>query len=1647
MSGMKITIGKVNGGVYNGNEIIINHNQDSDGTTVTGLSHQDRTSSRPIPVPSASQPFRESSSPSSPESLRSSCPVSFSGSPPQSDAVQSTIQEHDLPAPTPATDDCPPDGGTEHDERDSDQAQANYSHGPVAAVQPSDDYRAVGGRGNSILADRDGGREEVYDPTAMHELKTVQNSYDNTEHAAEYHSSGRQPSCHGQEYDLTYVKAPKVSQKRQSDPSLSTDGPEQTPVSSPTLSPSPNLPSDFSREQQTKEESRRERETPEEGLGESEPKRGSTTPEGERREWQNPGEEFGETDAGSVQGHDSFSITEGENEGPVIQDYGSISSRHSGTVSLGAEEREHSEETTVIPPYVHSAPPSLHMDGGGNILTGNTEATVPDTSQTGTRDIYVVHHKNMLFHDEESSVFVVESKTSEEIIQRASESGCFPDGSSQLLQMTWLEHLSFNLSCWKLMLKSETSDPNQLKDLTKHLCKVLRAWDAECIRQVTKQLHRTHKAFFQSMLWDKGLVVYLGHANLEKREELLESPLKEECQTALLQLLPDFALDHLAWGEPVVYDEEEKEDGGQSALSETISHADTIGAEDISTLTSLASSSSSGESFQSQQPVSVSAESNPSAQGSPPNSNTDSRLGNICRLLAEEVERWETQWHPKEPLEQLDRKLAAQAESHGEEMHKMTETMKKLQSELHRCQGESQLLTQLQQENKELKEEMEGRILSLEKQLEDQAETIRESIQQERMLAKEEREQGQLALKEEMQSRCATPLDQMKAALEEKMMQNQQNMLEEFNQKHKEELQAAREEMKREHQLGMEKMLQKQREMLEQVTKKHEEDKNAAQEEIKEDHQNQLEEIKRNLMNAFEEKINMKFEALHHEVTKKDEQQRATMTEIQKLRKELDDRLRAVQPAGAEASVIVGHVEGVEGATGGEDFVTRNLFSSALDESEEATLKLKGKDEQMASNQLEDRLHVLPFVPGMEQATFDRPKCPQTMLVHPRSENSGAGPDNMGATVTDVPSSPRNGARSKTNPRKTQKGREKKGGSPPAEASGKTSDTTEKAQGRSATASSTEVGSTEEEDLTKAEQFLDWISIRGNLSGSEDMAKTISKSVNAALKEEEAPAPRAKCLDTILCLDVSESIVRGGHLETVKKTAMDFVDGIEDLMDEMDLEENVAVVAVGGNARVVQHLTNDLTLVRDAIDTLDDSGGRSPFMQALLVCLAANKGRGGIVSISGVYKVRPRIIFITDGLPTDETQDTGPDLQSNKNQTSFALVQLLSQLASKKHKSTPRPINWVPIGQKADKSFLLSLAQLGGGELVAPDNIRQLCRYYKIQQTIGRLYKMVKNKGSNLKEETKLGELLTAIAYDTITPEEKDYIVEAVTKLQNAPQEEEEPEADDFDNVYEDKEKVKGGELLALGTRVVRGPDWKWKNQDTDGPGTVIQHSKKDNWIYVKWDNGVHNAYRYGQEGASDIVETQHHPRLISPDSDRLDFGVRVVRGPDWRWDNNNDGRGVGTVIRCRESDGRVKVRWDKTGEIFKYNYSSTKGKEVQIHMPEFQRYHGNEEDVTQDGQPEVDPNKTIPMWKWRDEMRQWRLYDEVVSSKLEMEYRKRPKASCVVRRAGKNRRVSFKMWQEKAVDGGHATEIQREMVDEERKNDLLAIELSLQYP
>ena len=83
---------------------------------------------------------------------------------------------------------------------------------------------------------------------------------------------------------------------------------------------------------------------------------------------------------------------------------------------------------------------------------------------------------------------------------------------------------------------------------------------------------------------------------------------------------------------------------------------------------------------------------------------------------------------------------------------------------------------------------------------------------------------------------------------------------------------------------------------------------------------------------------------MQHEMRQKSEGQAALM-EILKLRKEMEDRFRALPPGGA-VSTIVGMAEmgSGEGAVGGVS-LGRNVFSTALDESEQATSKLKGKEE------------------------------------------------------------------------------------------------------------------------------------------------------------------------------------------------------------------------------------------------------------------------------------------------------------------------------------------------------------------------------------------------------------------------------------------------------------------------------------------------------------------------------------------------------------------------------------------------------------------------------------------------------------------------------------------------------------------------------
>lgn len=69
--------------------------------------------------------------------------------------------------------------------------------------------------------------------------------------------------------------------------------------------------------------------------------------------------------------------------------------------------------------------------------------------------------------------------------------------------------------------------------------------------------------------------------------------------------------------------------------------------------------------------------------------------------------------------------------------------------------------------------------------------------------------------------------------------------------------------------------------------------------------------------------------------------------------------------------------------------------------------------------------------------------------------------------------------------------------------------------------------------------------------------------------------------------------------------------------------------------------------------------------------------------------------------------------------------------------------------------------------------------------------------------------------------------------------------------------------MMKIGTRVIRGVDWKWGDQDgpPPGEGRVIGELGEDGWIRVQWDNGSTNSYRMGKEGKYDLKLAELPPQ------------------------------------------------------------------------------------------------------------------------------------------------------------------------------------------
>ncbi|XP_048516518.1 E3 ubiquitin-protein ligase Ufd4 isoform X1 [Dendroctonus ponderosae] len=60
--------------------------------------------------------------------------------------------------------------------------------------------------------------------------------------------------------------------------------------------------------------------------------------------------------------------------------------------------------------------------------------------------------------------------------------------------------------------------------------------------------------------------------------------------------------------------------------------------------------------------------------------------------------------------------------------------------------------------------------------------------------------------------------------------------------------------------------------------------------------------------------------------------------------------------------------------------------------------------------------------------------------------------------------------------------------------------------------------------------------------------------------------------------------------------------------------------------------------------------------------------------------------------------------------------------------------------------------------------------------------------------------------------------------------------------------------FMTVGARVMRGVDWKWRDQDGNPPGEgTVTGDLHSGWIDVTWDHGGSNSYRMGAEGKYDL--------------------------------------------------------------------------------------------------------------------------------------------------------------------------------------------------
>lgn len=386
-------------------------------------------------------------------------------------------------------------------------------------------------------------------------------------------------------------------------------------------------------------------------------------------------------------------------------------------------------------------------------------------------------------------------------------------------------------------------------------------------------------------------------------------------------------------------------------------------------------------------------------------------------------------------------------------------------------------------------------------------------------------------------------------------------------------------------------------------------------------------------------------------------------------------------------------------------------------------------------------------------------------------------------------------------------------------------------------------------------------------------------------------------LDTVLCVDTSGSMAGRGMRE-LREACKTFIEGVRETAQQTNLSENVAIVEFGAEVRLVAPLSHNYRALTEAVNTLT-AGGRTPMRKGLVKALEEILARGGVVTVRNGQKITPRVILMTDGVPTDEHGETPEARQA-------VLRQALAFGTKWKECGLPHPVPIACVGcGDCEPELLESIANSTNGMFVIVDDVTKLSTFFKRQVLLTR-FALQSQSHDTIRSQEALRAFLFGLG-EIVEEAELEGLFRLLIGMMVLEQLVEETQTD--------HNRVLAG-LPPHGTRVRRGEDWKWGNQDENGPGTVVAH-ERPGVVRVQWDKSMRsNIYRYGAEDAHDVaVLPGGQPRVLlndeRGDGRRLKTGVEVRRGPDWQWNDQDGGAGnTGIVYNVDEEKQCVLVRW-----------------------------------------------------------------------------------------------------------------------------------------